>query len=201
MKLRVGFALALMAALGGCGELVHQKNASEEVIRAKEYRHAGPASITVVTMVNNRSGNGAHSALLINGSQRVMFDPAGSFQNDVVPERDDVLFGMSPRVLAAYKSAHARSTYHVVSQTIEVTPEQAEIALRAALRHGPTARSFCTQSTTGVLQQVPGFADIKSTFFPSQLMRQIAKRPGVVTDKYFEDDAGGIIEGVAKVQL
>lgn len=199
--MRAFVALALVAALSGCGELVYQENAPEEVIRAKAYRHSGPPSITVVTMVNNRSGNGAHSALLINGSQRVMFDPAGSFQNDVVPERDDVLFGMSPRVLAAYKSAHARSTYHVVSQTMEVTPEQAEIALRLVQQHGPTARSFCTQSTTGILRQVPGFETIKTTFFPTNLMRQIAARPGVVTDKYFEDDEGSIIDGVAKVDL
>lgn len=190
-----------MACLGACGELVPQENAPEEVIRAKAYRHAGPATITVVTMVNNRSGGGAHSALLINGSQRVMFDPAGSFQNDVVPERDDVLFGMTPRVVQAYKSAHARSTYHVVSQTMEVTPEQAEIALQLALQNGPVARSFCTQATTGLLRQVPGFEDIKASFFPTNLMRQIANRPGVVTDKYFEDDEGGILEGVAKVDL
>ena len=152
-------------------------------------------------MVNNQSGGGAHSALLINGSQRVIFDPAGSFQHEIVPERNDVLFGITPRVLQGYRSAHARSAFHVVSQTIEVTPEQAEIALRLAQENGPVARSFCTQATTGLLRQVPGFEDIRQSFFPGNLMRQIAKRPGVKTDRYFEDDEGGIVEGVAKVKL
>ena len=199
--MRVFLVLGLLALLAACGAAIQSNNAPEDVIRAKAYRHPGPSTITVVTMINNKSGGGAHSALLINGSQRVIFDPAGSFENAVVPERDDVLFGISPRVLQGYKSAHARSAFHVVSQTIEVTPEQAEIALQLAQQNGPVARSFCTQATTGLLRQVPGFEDIKPTFFPANFMRQIAKRPGVVTDKYFEDDEGGILEGIAKVQL
>lgn len=176
-------------------------NAPDDVLRAKAYRHSAPPSITVITMVNNNSGNGGHSALMINASERVIFDPAGSFQHAIVPERQDVLYGISPAVLQGYKSAHARSAFHVVSQTIEVSPEQAEMALRLVKANGAVGQAFCTQATTGVLRQVPGFETIKQTFFPTNLMRQIEARGDAVTDRYYEDDEGGILEGVAKVNL
>ena len=152
-------------------------------------------------MINNRTGSGGHTALMINGSQRVIFDPAGSFVNDRVPEINDVLYGVSPAVLAGYKSAHARSTFHVVSQTMEVTSEQAEIALRLAQQAGPVPRSLCTTATTELLQQVPGFEFVDRVLFPTRLMEQIAARPGVVTDRYYEDDEGTILDGIAKVEL
>lgn len=197
--MRIWIVLGLLSVLSACapGEVIMAPN---ELVQAKAYRHPGPSSISVITMVNNTSGSGGHSALLINGSQRVIFDPAGSFQHRIVPEQRDVLFGITPAVLQGYRSAHARAAYHVVTQTIEVTPAQAEQALRAAQAYGAVGQAFCTQATTGVLRQVSGFEDIKATFFPTNLMRQFDGRPGVVTDRYFEDDEGGIVEGVAKIQ-
>lgn len=192
---------ALCAALAGCASPPTAPYASDERVQSVAFRAPGPATLTVMTMINNRTGSGGHSALMINGSQRVIFDPAGSFVNDRVAEQEDVLFGVTPAVLAGYKSAHARSTYHVVSQTIEVTPEQAEIALQLALRNGAVSRSFCTSAATGLLRQVPGFEDVDQTFFPSKLMEQMATWPGVVEDRYFEDDEGTILDGIAKVQL
>ena len=132
MVARAFGALGLCVILAGCADPPNIPYASDERIKASAYREPGPATLPVITMINNRSGNGGHSALMINGSQRVIFDPAGSFENVRVPEQEDVLYGVSPAVLAGYKSAHARSTYHVVLQTVEVTPEQAEIALQLA---------------------------------------------------------------------
>ncbi|MEM8578790.1 MAG: hypothetical protein AAGF60_13135 [Pseudomonadota bacterium] len=191
----------LLAMLAACGAAVEENTAPPEVIAAKAFRAPGPASLTVMTMVSNRSGSGGHTALMINGSQRVIFDPAGSFQNAAVPERGDVLYGVTPAVLAGYKSAHARSTYHVVSQTITVTPEQAETALRLAQANGAVPRAFCTTATTQLLRQVPGFQDVRQTMFPTNLMDQMAQRPGVVTDKYYEDDDGTILDGVAGIVI
>ncbi|MEM8693476.1 MAG: hypothetical protein AAGG57_16525 [Pseudomonadota bacterium] len=198
--MRVWFAAAMLAALSACAT-VETNNSPPEVIAAAKYREPGPASLTLMTMVNNRTGGGGHTALMINGSQRVIFDPAGSFVNDRVPERDDVLYGVSPPVLAGYKSAHARSTFHVVSQTVQVTPAQAETALRLAQQNGPVPRLFCTSATTELLRQVPGFQDIQQTMFPTNLMEQMERRVGVKTDRYYEDDDGTIIDGVARVQL
>ena len=194
-------ALGLCVILVGCAEPPAIPYASDDRVKRSAYRAPGPATLTVFTMVSNRSGRGAHSALMINGSQRVIFDPAGSFTNERVPEQEDVLYGVSPAVLAGYKSAHARATFHVVMQTVEVTPEQAEIALRLAEQNGAVAGAFCTNATTGLLRQVPGFGDIKQTFFPSNLMEQIAGRPGVVEEKYFEDDEGTIVDGVEGIVI
>ena len=201
MMVRLFGAMALAVMLAGCAQPPAIPHASDERVKQAAYRAPGPATFTVITMVNNRAGSGAHSALMINASQRVIFDPAGSFVNDRVPEQDDVLYGVTPAVLAGYKSAHARDSHHVVTQTFEVTPEQAEIALRLAQAHGPTARAFCTQATTSLMRQVPGFEDIEQTFFPTRLMEQIAERPGVETERYFEDDEGTILDGVAGIVI
>ena len=194
--------LALILLLSACAAVVDDApQATDAEIVAKAYRAPGPASLTIMTMVNNRSGSGGHTALMINASQRVIFDPAGSFVNDRVPEQNDVLYGVSPAVLAGYRSAHARSTYHIVSQTIEVTPEQAEIALQLAQQAGPVPRALCTTATTGLLQQVPGFEFIDQVMFPTRLMQQLEGRPDEATERYYEDDEGNILDGVAKVQL
>ena len=194
-------AMAVCGVLAGCAQPPTVPYASDERVASVAYREPGPATITVLTMVSNRDGSGGHSALLINGSQRVIFDPAGSFVNERVPEQEDVLYGVSPAVLKGYKSAHARSTFHVVSQTVEVTPEQAEIALRLAQQNGAVPRAFCTNANTALLRQVPGFEDIRSTFFPTNLMEQFAQRPGVAEEKYFENDEGTIVDGIENLVI
>ena len=201
MVARAIAALIGCVLLAACAEPPEIPYASDKRVAEAAYRAPGPATLTVMTMVNNRSGQGGHSALMINASQRVIFDPAGSFENERVPEQRDVLYGVTPAVLAGYKSAHARIAYHVVSQTVEVTPEQAEIALRLAQQHGPTARAFCTNATTGLMRQIPGFGDIRQTFFPTKLMEQMAQRPGVVEERYYEDDEGTILDGVEGIVI
>jgi len=154
------------------------------------YREPGPATLTLVTMINNRSGSGAHTALVINASQRVIWDPAGSFEHPRIPERNDVVYGVNPEVYNVYKSAHARETYHVVMQEIAVAPEVAEKAFELARKLGPVGQAQCTGSTASLLSQLPGFEDIGSHLFPKKLMDAFANYPGVKTDKIFETDAG-----------
>lgn len=185
--LRLFGVLAVGLAVAGCA--TEQPNADDETIRAYSYRDSGPPSLTLYTMINNRSGEGAHTALMINASERVIFDPAGSFYSDVTPERDDVLFGITPYIERAYRSAHARSTYHVVSQTVQVTPEQAETAYRLALSNGRVPGAFCTSATSRLLAGVPGFESIDSVLYPKKLMDQFEQVPGVQTSRYYEDDS------------
>jgi len=163
-------------------------DASAEVISSASYRHDGPTALTLYTMINNRSGAGAHTSLMINGSQRVVFDPAGTVRLSAVPERGDVLYGITPQVADFYARAHARETYHVVIQEIDVSPEVAEQALRLAIASGPAASGFCSASTSAVLRQLPGFESIGRTFFPKRLMADFGKLPGVRTTKLFEND-------------
>lgn len=139
-------------------------------------------------MLNVGSDNGAHTSLLIDASHRVMFDPAGSFKQSRIPERNDVLFGMSPQIEQFYISYHARSTYYVVGQRIEVAPEVAERALILALSNGAVPKAGCTRATSRLLRQLPGFDGLRQTMFPDKLMQDFATLPGVTTREYREDD-------------
>ena len=174
-----------------------QNNADETTIRSVRYTDPGAPSLTLYTMVNNRTGSGGHSSLLISASERVIFDPAGSFEVDIVPERDDVLFGITPAVEAAYRSSHARSTFHVVSQKIPVTAQHAEMAYQLALKSGPVPGAFCANATSGLLKSLPGFESIQTTYYPTNLQDQVAQIPGVVTDKYYEGDSADLQAGIA----
>lgn len=193
--LRFFCLIGALLALAGCAS--NSNNASTAQIAAVSYRQAGPATISLYTMVSNRTGAGGHSALLINASERVFFDPAGSFYLDIVPERNDVLYGITPRIEQAYRSAHARSTYHVMIQTVEVSPAVAEQALRLAQQAGPVSAMFCTSSTSQLLSQLPGFEGVGSTFYPVKLADKFARLPGVSTEKYYEDDSSDLDKALA----
>lgn len=185
---KVILCLLLPLVLMGCG--VKSEWASDEFVERVAYREPGPATLTLVTMINNRSGSGAHTALVINASQRVIWDPAGSFAHSRIPERNDVIYGINPEAYGVYKSAHARETYHVVMQEITVAPEVAEKAFALARKMGPVGQAQCTSSTASLLSQLPGFENVGSHMFPKKLMDSFANYPGVKTDKVFENDAG-----------
>ncbi|AXI45310.1 hypothetical protein C1J03_04210 [Sulfitobacter sp. SK012] len=182
------------ALLVGCAE--KGKESSQEQIASSIYRSGTQPTLTVFTMINNRSGQGAHTALLVNASQTVLFDPAGSFNHPDVPASGDVLYGMSPSWVQIYKSAHARSLFHVVSQEIAVTPAQAERALQLVQAKGSVPSAMCASATTGILREIPGFEDIRSGFYPTALMKQMQVRPGVSTTRYYENDDGNVVDGV-----
>jgi len=186
--------LAAVALLAGCAADTGGDDTIEQ-ITAAAYDAPG-TSITLFTMVNNRTGAGGHSSLMVNGSQQVIFDPAGSFRDPRVAERADVLYGITPGWVQAYKSAHARESHHVVTQEINVTPEQAEKLLQLVQANGAVPGAYCANATSGILAQVDGFTGIKQTFYPVKLMEQIALLPDVKTMKYYEDDSGNVLDGV-----
>jgi hypothetical protein len=186
--------LAAVALLAGCAADTGGDDTIEQ-IAAAAYDAPG-TSITLFTMVNNRTGAGGHSSLMVNGSQQVIFDPAGSFRDPRVAERADVLYGITPGWVQAYKSAHARESHHVVTQEINVTPEQAEKLLQLVQANGAVPGAYCANATSGILAQVDGFTGIKQTFYPVKLMEQIALLPDVKTMKYYEDDSGNVLDGV-----
>lgn len=190
-------AMMACAVLAACAEKGKESPAAE--IEAAIYPHTGDTKLTIFTMVNNRSGAGAHSALLVEASQAVLFDPAGSFDHPDVPERGDVLYGMSPQWVQFYQSAHARETFHVVRQEIPVTAAQAQRAMQLVMSNGPVPSAYCASATTGILQQVQGFEGIKRGFYPLKLMEQLEVYPGVKTTRYFENDSGDVVDGVASL--
>jgi len=188
--------LALGAALflAGCAaESV--RSPMEDVTRAA-YRHDGPPRLTVYTMINNRTGAGAHSALMINGAQRVIFDPAGSFNSGRhLPERDDVLYGITPPVSDVYTRYHARKTYHVRIQRLDVSPDMAARAIRLVEANGPVPSAQCSLATSRILGELfPG--KVRTSWFPRKTADDFAQIPGVTEEtlhEYDSDDNSGVL--------
>ncbi len=179
--------LGLCTALAGC--TAEPVWAPDYAVQKALWRAEGPSSITLVTVVNVRSKAGAHSALLVNGSHRALFDPAGSFKVPFVPERNDVLFGMDDRAWKVFIDYHARETYDVRLQEITVTPAQAEAALQAMQAHGAAPKTTCNLAVTRVLKQVPGFASAPGGYFPKRTADWFATLEGVREQVISDDDA------------
>jgi hypothetical protein len=179
-----GAAILVGLALAGCGAAPTTKVPA--VAPSASWAEPGPPSITLMTAVNRRSGAGGHAALLISGSQRVIFDPAGSWRHPTVPERGDVLYAITPTMLDFYTDYHARPTYDLVLQRLEVAPETAERALALAAAHGPAARATCGVSVSGILREL-GFAEVGRSWFPERIMRDFDRIPGVARRTVADD--------------
>jgi hypothetical protein len=162
--------------------------APDEAVNTATFRGQGPSALTLFTVKNNGSGNGAHSALLINASQRVLFDPAGSFETNATPERNDVIFGFTPGAEQSYLSYHSRIQYFTLIQSLNVSPAVAERALQLSLANGAEPKAHCTRAISRILAQLPGFETIGSTWFPNNLSDDFATLSGVTTSEVHEQD-------------
>ncbi len=187
--LRVCAVVAALVSLSACTVRNPAKeNSPEPEVLAARYVHDGPARLTLYTMRSNSNGQGAHTSILINASERVAFDPAGSFRKEgAIVAKNDVVYGMTPWLVDQYTRFHARETYHVVLQSIDVSPPVAEMALRKAQSLGPVLESQCAQYTSQVLRSLPGFEDAPSTLFPIKLEEYFAAK-GATYDRLFEYD-------------
>ena len=180
------FCLLFPLALAACGaEPVWAPDAA--VARAR-YVSNEPTSLTLYTVISKRNGTGGHSALMINASQRVLFDPAGTFKVGSVPERNDLLYGITERMRKLYIDYHARDTYDVLAQTIQVSPAVAEQALREAQSYGAVNKAFCGNSVSDILKDLPGFENTPRTFSPIRISEAFAAHPGVMTHLYRDGD-------------
>ena len=184
---RILLSLIAVLFVAACGS-AEPKWASDEAVAQARYVHGGPSSITLYTVLATRDGSGAHAGLLINASQRVMFDPAGTWHHPKLPERNDVHFGMSPLMVSYYEDYHARETYDVIAQTIEVSPAVAELAMRRAMEYGAVPKAQCTVATSSILRGVPGFEGLPSSWYPKKLMTAFGALPGVKTRKITDSD-------------
>ncbi|MCV6597181.1 MAG: hypothetical protein OIF40_08895 [Mangrovicoccus sp.] len=181
-------ALGLVALLMGCAQPV--VFAPQQELTQARYVSNEPPYIALVTNVNTRSGSGDHSALIINGSERVVFNPAGTWLHPKAPERNDVHYGFSEGMRAWFIDYHARETYRVEIQRINVSRAVADRALAAAEQAGPVGPARCTLSITDVLRQTPGFEDFPRTLFPNQAKKAFAAYPGVSTEIFTDDSPG-----------
>jgi hypothetical protein len=183
------FLLSIMVLLGlvACG--AEPKWAPQEQVDAVRFAAGPPTYITLYTVVNKRTGSGAHSAILVNASERVIFDPAGTWYHPKLPERNDVHFGMTDKAIAFYLDYHTRITYDTIEQTIYVSPEVAELILAKVKAYGAVPKAMCTQANSSILRGVPGFESLPQTFYPKKLSEAFGRLPGVTTRVVTDDDA------------
>lgn len=185
MRYFCGFWLiAITSTLSACAN--QSVWAPDEVVQKAHYTSSEPAYLVLKTIINNSSGSGGHSALTINASQTVMYDPAGRWSHSLAPERNDMVFGISPKVEENYDLWHARDTHHVVNQKIYVSESVAEKALRLTMAAGSSLDAQCALNISGLLMQLEGFSSLKSTYFPANLKKQFANLPGVQTTRVFK---------------
>lgn len=182
------FLMAAPLAAAGCGgpEPVW---APDDLVRRVTYTHPGPTALTLYTMRNRSSGRGMHTGLMVSASQRVLWDPAGTFGGTNIAERNDVILGASPLIERYYISYHARETYYVQIQYVEVPPDVAELALQLVMNHGAVGKTRCAVTTGEILRQLPGFDYIKPGIWPNALSEQFAQYPGVQSRDYYENDS------------
>jgi len=181
--IRASLALCAMALLAACGgDRIYASSA--EVARAR-FVAGPPAYVTLYTGINDRSGAGVHSALLVNASERVLFDPAGTWSSPEAPERGDVHFGMTDRMVNFFLDYHARDSetqkFHVIERTIPVPPEVAQEVMERMIAYGSVPKAHCALSVASVLRGVDGFQSLPVTWFPKQLGKAFGELPGVRT--------------------
>lgn len=187
MKIRFLAVLALVA-LGACST-AEPTWAPDQAVAAARYVAEPPRSVTLFTVISTRNGSGAHSGLLINASQQVMFDPAGTWRHPRLPERNDVHYGITPKMVDFYIDYHARETFYVVKQTVVVTPEVAEMVKQRAEAYGAVPKAQCSSSVSDILRGVPGFESISATWFPKKLSEEFGRLPGATYAKITDTDA------------
>jgi len=185
------FFVGILAAitLTACGGPAEPKWAPEAEVARATYKHEGPPTLTLFTVINNKTGAGAHSALMVNATQRAIFDPAGTWYHPRLPERNDVHFGMTDPAVDFYVDYHSRTTHHTVIQKIVVSEEVAQLALSEIMANGAVPKAQCSIQLTGILQKLPGFESLPRTWFPKQASTAFAQLPGVTTEVVYDNDS------------
>ena len=186
--MRLAFLTLLAAtALAGC-EIYEP--ASYPEIEAARYVSPEPPSVTLMSMVNTRSGRSEHAGLLINGSQQVLYDPAGTFTHPGLPRSGYVHYGMTRRYVDYYERYHARFDYFVEAQKVPVTKAEADQLIANAQAIGQSLKMTCGLDVADVLQPVPPFTGVRKSFFPQALREDFQRLPGVQDSYVYERDIG-----------
>lgn len=183
---RIGAALMVAALVSACA--VNKDVHTDAQVAQAAYVHDGPPRLTLFTMVSNETGAGAHTSLMVNASQRVAFDPAGNFRADQIVTKGDVVYGMTPSRTDFYTRYHARKSFHVIVQDLDVSPEVAELALRKVMTNGAVPQANCARSTSTILHSLPGFEDIPVTYYPVKLAEAFALKGATSSALYEYDD-------------
>jgi hypothetical protein len=107
----------------------------------------------------------------------------------MAPERNDVIYGMSPQLYDFYMDYHARETYHVVVQELDVSARQAAALIELVEAYGPVPPAQCSAAVSSVLRQVPGFESDVAQPFPDPHDGAVRAIPGVRESRIYDDDS------------
>ena len=171
--------------------------APDEALARARFPNPGPTSLAVITVRNEWNRSGEHTALLIAASERAMFDPFGGWSDPEVPERDDVLFGLSDAALERYLAYQANEGFFYVRQEKAVPPLVAETALARARAHGPVGVAQCTRAVADILDGLPGFEGLGRPWTPDTMARRVARLAGVETSERHGPGFGPGLDGAA----
>ncbi len=185
-RVRLWIAIACLVSLAACG--AEPIWSEQHEIDRVAFRSPEPASLTLITVINNRTGAGAHTGLLINASQRVIWDPAGTWWNPNAPERNDLHYGLTDRMVDVYVDYHTRQSFDTILQEVPVSAEVAQKAFQLAANYGAVPKAQCSISTGSILRQLPGFETLPVSYFPKKMMEAFAKIPRVQTRRVVDDD-------------
>lgn len=182
---RLTLALLLVLGLAACA--AEPVSAPPAAIEAARYQHPGPTTLTLFTGIKSSSGSSSHSALMVSGSERVIFDPAGTFKHETVVEHNDVIHGATPELVWTYLNYHVRPAFSMYRQDIVVSPEVAEAALRAVRSYGAVPKAHCSQAVTDILEDLPGFEGFPRNWYPTKTRKAFARYAGVSERFYVHD--------------
>lgn len=196
--LRLALVLATTLTLAACG--ADHNFADDAAVNSARFSSGAAPSITLYTVVNNRTQQGGHSSLLIDGYERVIYDPAGTWYHPTVPERNDLHYGMSDRMMAYYIDYHARETFRVIEQKLPVSQATIDLIMARVIAEGSAGKAMCAITLSGVFRDIPGFESIGSTWFPNQLAEDFGELPGVI-ERTITDDDDDSNHGVLTVQV
>ena len=190
---KVLIAAAALAALAACAPR-NPEVLPPEQLAPLAYRSNTPPSVTVYTVLNQVTGAGTHTALLVNGSERVLFDPASGFKAEGVTRSGDVLYGYTPGVESAYFAVHDRHNFVVKTTTFALSAESTERLLQQAKAYGPVAPAHCATSTIDILRTDPAFAALDTTYSPRKLGQQLDQLPGARSGELTSDMFRNVVQ-------
>jgi hypothetical protein len=168
---------------------IYRPASPEEIARAR-YAGGDPPSVTLLSTVKTSSDRSGHGALLINGSQQVLYDPAGAFTHPDLPRAGDIHYGMAPMYVSYYELYHARVGHVVVAQTVAVDLATADRLITSAQVQGRALKTQCAITLAHVLAPVAPFDGVRGSFFPQALREDFALIPGVETRTVTDTDIG-----------
>lgn len=184
--LRLALILATTLILAACG--ADHKFADDASVERARFISGKPPSITLYTVVNNRTNQGGHSSLMIDGYERVIYDPAGTWYHPTVPERNDLHYGMNDRMVTYYLDYHARETFRVIEQNLPVSQQTIDLLMARVIAEGSASKAMCSITLSGILRDIPGFESIGLTWFPTKLAKEFGRLPGVTERIIYDGD-------------